>query len=106
MLIPVNGTPGNLDPFANSIIHRSVSDYDIAPLTKSWDHTANRRKGLSVDNARWRAEMSCNIGFGFDMYILSAVEARRRARTYAVGTQYLYSLFFESFVRDKIVEIV
>ena len=106
MLIPVNSASGDLNPLADCIVHRSICNYDITPLTESWDDTADCREGLSIYNARWRTEVGRDIGFGLDVYILSAVEARRGARAYAVGTQDLYSLFFEGFVCDEVVKIV
>ena len=47
-----------------------------------------------------------NICLSLNVYILGAVEARRSAGAYAVGTQRLYSLFFQRLIPNEVVEVI
>ena len=106
MFVPPNRAPRYLNTLSNSIIDRSIRNDNVASLRKCRYDTRDGGECLSIDYACRSSQVCCYICFGLDMYILCAVKPRGAAGTNPVGAKNLDSFLFQSFVTNKIVEIV
>ena len=106
MLIPAHRTPRNLDPLPDRVVDRAVRNNHVPPFGKGRDDARDGGEGLRVHDAGRLAEEGGDVGFGFDVHVLRAVEAGGAAGADAVGAQGLDGLFFDGVVRDEVVEVV
>ena len=106
VLVPPHGAPRDLNALPCSIIQCPVGHYDVASFTEGRNHAADGGKSLCVDDASWSAEMSRDVCFCFDMYILGAIETWGRTGPHTVCSEDLNGLLFESLIRDQVVEVV
>ena len=106
MLIIPDRAPTNLQTLPNSIIDRAIRNNNIASLTESRNNTGNCREGLRINNTTFRAKARRDVRLRLHVYILSAIELRRSARSNTVCSKSLNGLFFNLLVADEVVEVV
>ncbi len=106
MIIPVYRAPGDLNAFPHRIIHRPVGNDDVSTFRKCGNDARDGRKGLRIYNGGGYTQMGGYVGFSLHVDILSPVEAGWAAWTDTIVSQDLNSLFFDGFVREKVVEVV
>ena len=74
MLVESDGRSGEIQPLVDLLVASSISDEDIAALGEGGHDGWDGAGIVSVDDAGFGAEVSCDVGFDLDMDILSSVE--------------------------------
>ena len=106
MFVPAHGAAADLDAFSDGIVDGFVGDDDVASLAERGDYARDGGEGLCVDDAGFGAQVGGNVGFGFDVHVLGAVEAGGGAGTDAVGAEDLDGAFLKVGICAKGVEVV
>jgi hypothetical protein len=106
VLEPPHRTSRDLYALPDRIVNRLVRDDDIASLRKRWYHTRYCREGLCVYDTCGCPNVSGDVGFCLDVYVLCTVEPWGAARTDTVGTEGGDGAVFQMFGGDEVIVVV
>lgn len=105
VVVPFDGAAGDLDALARGVGNSRVADDDVAAFGEGGDDRGHRGEGLRVHDTGGDAEVGGDVGFGFHVHVLRAVEAGRGAGPDAVGFEGCDGLFFQVRLVGQVVEV-